>query len=167
MLHCTQPECPAEESMKPVNRPKKALLLTVIYLLIIMAPLAVGAMSGSINPTITTCPCSCEICECSPSAGPGHICCGSRDSEGDGHQHEDAAGDQPGDQKPRLSCGNRCMGETGLFFSSTGKTEVLPYFFAAMLPDFHRQGFNASTRCDGADRQDDPPDPPPKISLPI
>jgi hypothetical protein len=158
--------------MKLFTRKRIALLLTVIYTLIIVIPLAPLAMrSATIAHAVTgECVGDCAICGCAPEQSANRTCCCWKKRQQASHEHEDG---QVADcckkkehgSKPVLSCGCPCGGNKLLALLDETGCELLPYHFSDVSPDFHGESLSPPHHNCLTDRHGDPPDPPPKLTI--
>ncbi|OGR24915.1 MAG: hypothetical protein A2X79_07430 [Desulfuromonadaceae bacterium GWB2_53_15] len=156
--------------MRLLSRNRTALLLTVIYSLIILTPLAPLALrSATIAHAVTgECAGDCAICGCSPEHSANRTCCCWKKKQQGCHGHED---DQTADcckknkpeSKPVLSCGWPCGGNKQRALLDATGFELLPYHFGESIPAFQREGSSPLHNTRLTDHQDEPPDPPPKL----
>ena len=151
--------------MRLLSRNRTALLLTVIYSLIILTPLATLPLRSGVAGE---CAGDCAICGCSPEHSANRTCCCWKKKQQGCHGHED---DQTADcckknkpeSKPVLSCGWPCGGNKQRALLDATGFELLPYHFGESIPAFQREGSSPLHNTRLTDHQDEPPDPPPKL----
>jgi len=150
-----------------------ALVLTAIYLVIALSPLAPLALhSPAIAHAMTgECAEDCRICGCSPERSATRSCCcwqKKLKKEEAKKQQEAQKGDCCKKKKSRAAkvtisecpCGSGKL----IAYSGTDKDELLPYHFNGSIINHHENicAQNPPTRL--TDRHGDPPDPPPKLA---
>ncbi len=155
--------------MKRFPRSLVALLLTAVYAVIVMAPLAPIAMrSAAIAHAITgECVEDCAICGCSPERSASRTCCCWQKKLKHEHdlEREEGVADcckKKQRSSPRLTCSTPCGSKPFVLWGAE-KFEQLPYHFNAAALVFHEDLLAAIDRNRLTDRHGDPPDPPPKL----
>ena len=151
-----------------------ATVLAVIYLLIVLSPLASLTLHSASSAHAATGECSgdCNICGCSAESRASNTCCCSKKRVQLVHIHEDdengtpdCCQTKPVDKKTIIACG--CPGGNGkqVALSASGTSEVLPYHFTERfsLPHTDTHFPNLTQRL--TSRHGEPPDPPPKLSI--
>ncbi len=160
--------------MKLPGRSHIAIILTVIYTLIIMVPLASRVMNAKTVPFAVAGECTgdCRTCGCSAESMASGTCCCMK-AQRQSHDHEDDHdGTSDCDQKTPdrkqvviSSCG--CPGGSGehATLSGSGTSELLPFFFAMQfnIPGTDTRFPHLTGRVTSFSGE--PPEPPPKISL--
>lgn len=161
--------------VKALPRHHITLILTAIYLVIVIGPLAPLALHSPVVAHALTGECAedCRVCGCSPERSASHTCCCWQTKlrqERVSDQQEPQSGDCCKKKKSRAAkvtiaecpCGSGKL----LAFSGAENDELLPFHFTGSIINQHE-----STRAHRpprhlADRHIDPPDPPPKdVSL--
>ncbi len=148
--------------MRRLTRSRIALLLTVIYSLITVSPLAPLASHSTVIVPVVSGECSgdCAICGCAPEQSAAQTCCCAKKKALELEQ----AGDHC-TRTPVLSC--RCPrgGENPPLLWDTDNLELLPYHFSGDILAFHEGNLSSLYSGRRADRHDTPPDPPPKFAM--
>jgi hypothetical protein len=155
--------------MKRSSRYIVSLVLTVIYLLITMSPLAPLALKSPRVAHAVTGECSgdCDICGCSLERRASHTCCCRQKKLQ--HEHEqqqttDCCKKNQRSDKPALKCNCPCGSNKQTSLWGAGKFEQLPYHFTAGVPfsfgNLLASGYDNRL----TNRYGDPPDPPPKLT---
>lgn len=160
--------------MKLPGRFHIAMILAVIYILIITGPLATRVMNSKAAAPALTGECSgnCATCGCSAeSMATGTCCCIKKQQQA--RAHEDDHDGTPGcDQKSPdrkqtviASCG--CRSETGkhVSLSGGGASELLPCYFTSQFSIPCADTRFPLLSLSLSSFQDEPPEPPPKISI--
>ena len=155
-----------------MNKPSRnivALLLTVIYSLIIMGPLAPLALKSPRVAHAVTGECSgnCDICGCSAERRASHTCCCWLKKL----KHEQEKNNVPEccrkkrNKTPVLACNCPCGSKKLPGLPGAEKTEVLPYRFSEVIVPPNENALLSSHGKCLTDRHGDPPDPPPKLNI--
>lgn len=146
-----------------------AVLLTAVYLLIVMSPLAPLALKSPRLAHAITGECSgdCDICGCSLERRANHTCCCWQKKLKQEQEHEEdtlpPCCKKRHGKGPVLTCNCPCGSGKLLGLWGTGTSEQLPWQFS--------DGFFASYEdvrffihpSRPTERFGDPPDPPPKL----
>lgn len=161
-----------------IHRSKRsivAITLALLYLMISLSPLASLAMHSKTVAHAITGECSgdCTTCGCPAESSSTRSCCCSRKQQQQARVHEDEHDATPdcckkAPAKKRImiaSCGSPCGGGKQIAISTSGTSELLPYHFPERftLPYTGTSFTNPTDRL--TSRHDDPPDPPPKLSI--
>jgi hypothetical protein len=148
-----------------------ALVLTVIYLLITMSPLAPLALKSPRVAHAVTGECSgdCDICGCSPERRADHTCCCWQKKMKQVHAHEEeqlpaCCKKKHAPVKPELKCNCPCGSGKHIALWGAEKNEQLPAQFIAGIPSSFGHALAGVYGNRRADRYGDPPDPPPKLT---
>ena len=160
-------------TQKISSRRLVANVLTIMYMLMVLSPLAsLLPPSASIAHAVTVeCSGDCNICGCSLESRASNTCCCSKKRQLQAHIHEDDEDCTPDCCKKKsvakktvLACGCPCGNGKQAALSTGGTSEVLPYQFTELfsLPHTDTTFTNATRRL--TSRYSAPPDPPPKIS---
>ena len=160
-----------ETPVKRVHRSLLALFLAAFYTVITMTPLAPLAMRSAVVAHAITGECvgDCAICGCSPERSANHTCCcwqkklkheHDQDHEADCCKKKHRLG------KPVLTCNCPCGSNKPLGLWGGEKFEQLPYRFNEGVPDLHDDALFSFHCGRPQDRLGEPPDPPPKLSIP-
>jgi hypothetical protein len=161
-------------SSRPISRPIRrtfACLLTVIYLMISLGPLASLALHRDAASPALGGPCSgdCNICGCSPESRATRSCCCSR-------QRQQARLSDPGKQslpeccpkEPKetviASCGCPCGTDTSFLLAANNKGKILPYQYIWQLATPHSETLYHELPHLFTSQYLAPPDPPPKVT---
>jgi hypothetical protein len=171
--------------LKISSRYITALVLTGIYLLVTLSPLAPLAMfSPHVAHAITgECVGDCRICGCSPERSASHTCCcwqkklkNLNDKENvpeccrkKGHhaEHEQSTASCPNEQRsshPRLTCNCPCGSNKLVGLWGGEKFEQLPFHYSTDILATSEECLFIPHRDCLTDRVGDPPDPPPKLA---
>lgn len=160
--------------MKLPGRFHIAMILAVIYSLIIMGPLAMHVMnSKSAAPALTgECSGNCATCGCSAeSMAAGTCCCMKKQQQARVHE-DDHDGTPDCDQKAPdrkqvviSSCG--CLSGNGdhAALSGGGTSELLPCYFTVRFSIPSTDTRFPLLSLSLSSFQDEPPEPPPEISI--
>jgi len=155
--------------MKKPSRSIVALILTVIYSLIIMSPLASLALKSPRVAHAVTGECSgnCDICGCSAERRASHTCCCflKKKLQHDHKNVRDCCKKKKPHKMTMLSCNCPCGGNKMPALTGAEKTEVLPYLFCEGFVPLDENALFSSHGKRLTDHQGDPPDPPPKLKL--
>ena len=146
-----------------------ALVLTLIYLLITMSPLAPLALKSPRVAHAVTGECSgdCDICGCALDRRASQTCCcwqKKLKKEHDHKQPSDCCKNKQKSGKPELKCNCPCGSGKHIALWGADKNEHIPCQFIAGIP------FSFGTRLAGVydnhltSRYGDPPVPPPKLT---
>lgn len=150
-------------------------MLTAIYLLITISPLAPIAMrSKSVAHAVTgECSGDCDICGCSPERRASRTCCcWQKKLQHDRTRHEDEKGTasccktKPGGKKVEIACNCPCGSGKLLALWGLEKIQHLPFRFASGIPIPQENTTETATPERLTSRHGEPPDPPPKVALP-
>ncbi|HEY6839395.1 MAG TPA: hypothetical protein VI389_11675 [Geobacteraceae bacterium] len=159
--------------MKRFPRFHMALILTAVYTLVVMSPLAPLAMrSPAIAHAVTgECAGDCAVCGCSPEQSANRTCCCWRKKLQHEHEHEHEHAHKVSDcckheehGKPVLKCGCPCGDAKQLGLWGV-KVEQLPYRFTQKNLVFCVDTAFPLRNERLTDRHGDPPDPPPKLAI--
>lgn len=162
--------------MKQLSRTTMALVLTIVYLAIIMSPLAPLPMRSPVIVHAMTGECvgDCDICGCSPEQRAARTCCCQQkkaladrqvaDHADHDEQTPDCCRKDKAPKKIVLTCSCPCGKGKPLALWSGEKSELLPYRFVGggEFPSCTTNPADLSQRL--ASRHGDPPDPPPKLT---
>ncbi len=155
--------------MKRPSRSIVAIILTVIYSLIIMSPLAPLALKSPRVAHAVTGECSgnCDICGCSPERRANHTCCCFMKKK---HQHDQGNVSECCKNKKRhkmtmITCNCPCGDNKLPGLPGAEKTEILPYRFTEGIVALAEDTLFSSHGKRLTDHHGDPPDPPPKVAI--
>ena len=155
--------------MKKPSRNIVALLLTLIYSLIIMSPLAPLALQSPRVAHAVTGECSgnCDICGCSAERRVSRTCCCflKKKLQHDHKNVPDCCKKKKRSKMTMLSCNCPCGDNKIPGMPGAEKTEVLPYRFNEGIVPLAENPLLTPPRKSLTDRHGDPPDPPPKLHL--
>ena len=153
-------------------RHKITLILTAIYLVIVMGPLAPLALHSPVIAHALTGECAedCRICGCSPERSASHTCCCWQKKlrqEKLADQQEAQNGGCCKKKKNRtarvaiseIPCGSGKL----ITFSGADNDELLPYHFNGSIIAHHVSIRVQKPPRHLTDRHVAPPDPPPKL----
>jgi hypothetical protein len=164
-----RPRLEETHTLKLFSRPIVALILTVIYSLIIMSPLAPLALQSPRVAHAVTGECSgnCDICGCSAERRASHTCCCflKKKLQHDHKNVPDCCKKKKRSKMTMLSCNCPCGGNKMPGLAGSEKTEVMPYRFNDGIVSLAENPLFSSTGKCLTDRHGDPPDPPPKLHL--
>jgi hypothetical protein len=153
--------------MIPDARSQMAMLLTVVYVLIIMSPLAPLALSSAVIAHAVSGQCAgdCAICGCSPELSAKHACCcwEKKQHEQERERQRRACCEKDSGGKTVLSCGCPCGGNKPLAFLDRDNVEQFPYRFTEEIPALCADAPSSPLPERLLTRKGDPPDPPPKL----
>ena len=161
--------------MKLPHRTITAVLMTVIYLLITVSPLAHLAMlSGGVAHALTgQCSGDCDVDGCSPERRASRTCCCWRNKQNkerspqvNNSSSSSCCKTKPAGKVAELRCSS-CPCGSNKFQSLLGseKHQHLPYRFVSETPPQHKQLHTHPSPSRLISRHGEPPDPPPIISL--
>ena len=159
----------SKKGMKKPSRNIVALILTVIYTLIIMSPLAPLAMKSPRVAHAVTGECSgnCDICGCSAERRANRACCCFMKKKLQ-HDHKNVPDCCKKKKRPKmtmLSCNCPCGDNKMPGLAGAERTEVLPYRFAQNSISLFENTLFFSSEDRLTDLHADPPDPPPKLNI--
>lgn len=153
--------------MKRPSRYIVALLLTVIYILIDLSPLAsIALWSPTVAHAVTgECVGDCNICGCSAERRANHTCCCFLKKK---HLHDQENVPECCKNKKRhkmtiLTCNCPCGSNKQLGLWGAEKSEPLPYHFTDGIFGSYKNTSFAILKSRLTDRHGDPPDPPPRL----
>ena len=159
-----------------------ALILTVIYLLITMSPLAPLVMhSPRMAHAITgECVGDCTVCGCSPERSANHTCCCWQKKVQHAHdadqeqvpdcckkKHKEVAGSCKKEDRavtPQMTCNCPCGSNKMVGLWGGEKYEQLPFHHSIDILVLNEERLFPPHRDRLSDRVGDPPDPPPKLA---
>ena len=158
--------------MKKSSRSIVALVLTAIYLLITMSPLAPLALrSPPLAHAVTgECVGDCDICGCSPEMRASHTCCcwqkkkQQHHHDDDQEQGDDCCKKKEHDAKPVLTCGCPCGNDKTIALWGGDKLEQFLYRFSEGKPPFQESALVPLDSERLSSHYGTPPDPPPKLT---
>lgn len=150
-----------------------ATILTAIYLMIALSPLASLAMHSKTVAHALTNQCSgdCNICGCSPESMASKTCCCSKKREQEAHAHDvddqdgtpDCCKKKPvGTKAVIASCGCPCGNTKPMTLSGGIAYEILPYYFTEQFQPSHSATHYSDRSHLLTSRHAEPPDPPPR-----
>jgi hypothetical protein len=159
--------------MKKSSRSIVALALTAIYLLITMSPLAPLVLRSPRLAHAITGECSgdCDICGCSLEKQANHTCCcwqkkmHEHHHDDDQEQVADCCKKKQHSTKPVFTCGCPCGKDKTIALWGGNKLEQFPYRFTEGKPPFQESSLVALDPGRLTSQYDDPPDPPPKLTI--
>ena len=166
---------PSTHRARRSSRRLRAVILTTVYVLIVMSPLASLAMHSKVVTHAVTGECSgdCDICGCSPEKRANHTCCcAMKKQQTQTYTHEDddvgtavCCKKKPADKKGTIiACGCPCGSGKNATMATTGSSEVLPYQFSELFITPHSDTQFPIPNHRLTSRHGDPPDPPPRLS---
>lgn len=147
-----------------------ALFLSMIYLVIVMGPLAPVVLCNLQLAHAMTGECAgdCDVCGCSPEQRANHTCCCQQKMKQKTHQEAslaDCCKKKQGSKVTVARCGCPCGSGKTAALLNTPNSETLPFSF---VPGFNRVLSSAehhhNFRCMPT-RPGEPPDPPPRLSI--
>jgi len=156
--------------MRTPTRHITALLLTAVYAMIILSPLAPVALKSPRVAHAVTGECSgnCGICGCSAERRANHTCCCWMKKLKHQHDHEMCAACCKKKSRHRMtmiSCNCPCGSDSIPGIAGFEKSEQLLYRFSNNVTP----GSHGRLLCLGVEKlsslSGEPPDPPPKISF--
>jgi hypothetical protein len=157
--------------MKRSSRYIVALVLTVIYLLITMSPLApLVLLSPAVAHAVTgECAGNCDICGCSLERRAGKTCCCWLKKLKKEHDHEqeqlpDCCKKKHKAAKPELKCNCPCGSGKHIALWGADNNEQIPCQIIAGIPFSYGNIPAGVYERRLTDRFGDPPDPPPKLT---
>ena len=146
-----------------------ALILTVIYLLITMSPLAPLALKSPTVAHAVTGECSgdCDICGCSAERRANHTCCCWQKKLKQQHDHEHdhlppCCRKKHRSGKPTLTSNCPCGSGKQIALWGAENNEQIPCQFTVGIPITFGNLLDGVYEHRLTDRYDTPPDPPPK-----
>lgn len=165
---------PFTHTLKRSKRSIMAASLMLIYLMILLGPLASLAMNSKTVAHAMTGECTgdCNLCGCSPESRASNTCCCSKKRQQRAHAHEDEDEEdgvadcckkRPVQRKTVFACGCPCGGGKQGALTATEELEVIPLHF--------REQFNIPSTVTSfahqqhrlISRHNEPPDPPPRL----
>lgn len=157
--------------MKLPNRSITALLMTVIYLLITLSPLAPLAMHSKRIAHAVTGHCSgdCDICGCSPERRASRTCCCWVNRLKRAHLHAETdrnpscCRNKTSREPPQLTRCCPCDSNKLIGFAGWYQNLHLPSRFDASPSLPHERSHSYPLTGPLASRHGEPPDPPPKL----
>jgi len=148
--------------------------MAVMYLTIILGPLAPFAMShaGTATAVIRECSGDCNLCGCSPESRASNTCCCAKKRQLQAHVHEDEDSDTPdcckkergGAKETVIACGCPCGNGKPTTLPTGSSSEVLPFHYSKQFNPPHTATSFSSLTQRLASRHGEPPDPPPKLT---
>ncbi len=156
--------------MRLFSRVIAAKVLTVLYLLMVLSPLATVALRSPLIAHALTgeCVADCAICGCSPERSANRTCCCWQKK----HRYEtDDVTDLPecckkihAAQNGAVTISSRqCDSNKNLALSGAAQSDLLPYrFYQADIAIIETAGVASIPVC-LSDWQGEPPDPPPRL----
>ena len=157
--------------MRLFSRSGIALLLTAIYAVIILSPLAPLAVRSAETAQAVGegCAAECAVCGCPPEQSAGKSCCcwikklqDDREPEHDrsaGSSKEAEAG------HPVLRCAFPCGGGKQLAFWDADGFDLLPCRILEIAAPLQERTLSPLRRNDPPDGYDPPPEPPPECAI--
>jgi len=148
-------------------------MLTVIYLMMALSPLAPLVMHSPVAALAVTGECSgdCDICGCSLESRSNHTCCCAKKRQQQAHLHE---GDEDGTpqcckKKPVareiiIACGYPCGSGKTVAITASGTLEALPFHFTEQFSIPCTKTMYPLTGPRLISRHGEPPDPPPRLT---
>jgi len=153
-------------------RPVIAAGMTVLYLAIVMTPLASFAMhpAGSSQAAIRECSGDCGLCGCSPESRAANTCCCAKKRQQEAHIHDSDEQDVPDCCKTEqhekketvISCGCPCGNGKPFILTTSGSSDILPFHFTEQINIPHSDTLFANLVPRLTSRHGEPPDQPPK-----
>jgi hypothetical protein len=158
--------------MRSVPRYIPALVLTLLYAMIVMSPLAPLAMRSAIIAHAVTGECAgdCSICGCSTERSANRTCCCWQKKQqlvhGDEQDEPDCCKKQHAENKNKTASIKTMPCSSGKSMVAWGaeQSDVLPYRFSLAFRSVHETALFTCNPASLSDRPGDPPDPPPKLS---
>ena len=154
--------------MRSLPRFIPAIVIIVLYVMIVLSPLApIALRSPMIAHAITgECVGDCAICGCSPERSANHTCCCWQKR----HQLEqEAEQDEPEccrkkhqGKKVSIITRCRCGGSKSIAFFGAGNRDLLPFLFSLDNLVIFGSTLNAHIVVCQSEWPGEPPDPPPK-----
>jgi len=143
-----------------------ALLLTAVYLMMTLSPLAPLALrSPQLAHAITgECAGDCDICGCSAEQRANHTCCCAQKKKQEQHEKtRDCCKPKTEAGTPVLKCSCPCGSSKQLSVFSFTKSELIPFSFEARLGNPVREPSFTSRPGLPYSRPGEPPEPPPRL----
>jgi len=162
-------------SAQTFRQSKRGILaasLTLIYLMILLSPLASLGMNSKAVVHVLTGECTgdCNLCGCSPENRASNTCCCSKKRQQLSHAHKhdenktaDCCKRKSVEKKLILTCNCPCGSANQSDLTITEESEVLPFHFREQfsIPRTDTAFINHQHRL--SSRHGEPPDPPPKL----
>ncbi len=164
-------------SAHTIRRPFRhvtSAVMTVLYLLVLLSPLAPSAAHslGAAGALARQCSGDCNSDGCSAASRINGTCCCSKKKQqlAHAHAHDDAEAevsecckkDRP-EKKTVIACGCPCGNEKQTILSTSGSTsEVLPFHFSERFVIPHTDTIFPNLPQRLTSRVSEPPDPPPQ-----
>ena len=159
--------------MKPFTRIRIALFLMAIYTLITISPAVQCAMRSAsvVHAVAGECTGECDTCGCSPERSGAHTCCCWQKKQRHHESHNEQDADcckKAGNSEAAVTIAScPCGSGKLLVLWGSEHNELLPYQCAEKLPHPF-EAINQHTLAHSmTSRHGEPPDPPPKLSLPF
>lgn len=144
-------------------------MLTTVYMLIVMSPLASLAMHSKTVVLVVAKECSgdCDICGCSQESRANHTCCCAKKTAKQHDDHETGLQQKPNSNRTETvyKCGCPCDKGKLLAMTGFGSNELLPITASEMIEPLPVETLFTDLTHRLASRYGDPPDPPPRLSL--
>lgn len=143
-----------------------ALLLTVVYLLMTLSPLAPLALrSPHLAHAITgECVGDCDICGCSPEQRANHTCCCAQKKKLDQHEKtRECCKPKGAEATPVLKCSCPCGSAKQVTLLNFAKSEAIPFSFTPSLATPFSASPPAAAPSQPVSRWAEPPEPPPRL----
>ena len=152
-----------------------ALVLVILYVLIVISPLAPLALRSPVIAHALTSECAgeCGLCGCAPERSASHTCCcwQKKLQQEHGNHYDDqeksdcCKGDKAAPKSKTADISSRpCNSAKTMVLMGTEQTDVLPFRFNQGVLNVAETLLIASNPICQADWPDEPPDPPPKLN---
>ena len=155
--------------MKKPSRYIVSLLLTVIYILINLTPLAsLALLSPTVAHAVTgECSGNCDICGCSAERRANHTCCCCLKKQKQERERQgipNCCKNKKRHKMTMLTCNCPCGSNKLPGLLSVENTEQLPYRYTQGEIALAEDTLFSSHKKRLTDRHGSPPDPPPKLA---
>lgn len=172
-----------------------AVILTVVYLVIALSPLASFALqSKKVMHAITgECAGDCAICGCSPESRAARTCCCARKNNPDrfslsdpadaeepeccrkireentdhnAHDHHNSSQEEPSRTVTVFKCGCPCNGGDPFSLATIDNSEIIPYAYSIRIALPHNDTRFPLSIFSAVSHAPAPPEPPPQLLIP-
>jgi hypothetical protein len=157
--------------MRLLSRSGIALLLTAIYAVIILSPLAPLAVRSAETAQAVSGGCAeeCAVCGCPPEQSASKSCCCwiKKLQDYREHEHDRSAGSSKEGEAghPVLRCASPCGGGKQLALWDANGFDLLPCRFLEIAAPLKEQTLFSLHRNAPPDGYDPPPEPPPEFAI--